>query len=496
MSYRTVPLVLWIVHVAVVVGFQPNGSHWPSTSSSLVDSTNTIYNNQLSVICASSKTSMRWERKNEARHTTRLKLFQFSPQINHAFRAASSLGMAASLGRSVGGDASILVTLCSAALLSNTLWAPVTSPLYDACWRYFLPGSLVLLLLSLSPTVVTKDDKNASQNLGSIRLMAVPFAMASLASLVGCLVALSLPMTSSSTMSSIFPPPTQALLALSCLVASFIGGSVNFMATARIIGTQQHGASAQVEGSLLSAMAAADLIVMAVYFGLLGVAAASPRLRAWVTGQSKSTCGPQLNLAQEESIRPKTLRLSIMQRMRGSIVCLGISGVLVQIANFCEDSLVAVLPGTACGVLAILTPLIRRYVPPTALAMTAFWSEFSFLTLFASIGLTAHIQSALSAGSGCLILSLVALLVHVLVLLLGTTLWNRSTAARLPRIDLDTVLIASNAAIGGPATAAAWAARTAPQWALAATFYGTVGYATGTTVGVWFYGGMRQSLAM
>jgi uncharacterized membrane protein len=53
----------------------------------------------------------------------------------------------------------------------------------------------------------------------------------------------------------------------------------------------------------------------------------------------------------------------------------------------------------------------------------------------------------------------------------------------------EDVLIASNAAIGGPATAAAFCGQLAesnprkPGLTLAATVYGVVGYATGTTIG-------------
>ena len=61
-------------------------------------------------------------------------------------------------------------------------------------------------------------------------------------------------------------------------------------------------------------------------------------------------------------------------------------------------------------------------------------------------------------------------------------------------MQLADVLGASNAAIGGPATAAAFGARIPCKnprekqaWTIAGTVWGVVGYAVGTTIGVTLY---------
>eukprot|EP00977_Amphora_coffeiformis_P018987 scaffold6829_cov171-Amphora_coffeaeformis.AAC.17 len=402
--------------------------------------------------------------------------------LSEVGRAASSLALAATWGSLA--KSSILVTLASAALMSNAGWAPLTSPLYDACWKYFLPGSLVLLLLSLrsddssSSSSVDHSTSSSAYTASTIRQMGFPFVLASVASLVGCLVSLGLSLQFN------ILSPQQSLGALACLLASFIGGSVNFMATSRLVLPDATSAS------LISAMAAADLLVMAVYFGVLGVAVKSKRLKTFVTGKSAAkdplTTTHALSMNDDgPSTTSVTHKLSKLQWVKGSVVAIAFTFSIVELAQRLESALSRFVPGTACGVLAIVTPTLKKYVPSHAIKVTPFWSEISFLTLFASIGLTANVGSALRAGPGCLVLSLVALIVHVLVLLGCTTIWNRTVNNNT--IDLDTILIASNAAIGGPATAAAWAGRTAPRWALAATVWGVVGYATGTTVGVWFY---------
>ena len=73
--------------------------------------------------------------------------------------------------------------------------------------------------------------------------------------------------------------------------------------------------------------------------------------------------------------------------------------------------------------------------------------------------------------------SATALAVHV-ALAVGASLL-------LTRCSLDEALVASNAAIGGPGTAAAFAAAIGrPELVLSAAVWGTVGYAGGTTLGV------------
>ena len=52
------------------------------------------------------------------------------------------------------------------------------------------------------------------------------------------------------------------------------------------------------------------------------------------------------------------------------------------------------------------------------------------------------------------------------------------------RLQLRHVLVASNAAIGGPATAAAFAGQQKTGLTLAATLWGVVGYGVGTNLGI------------
>ena len=126
--------------------------------------------------------------------------------------------------------------------------------------------------------------------------------------------------------------------------------------------------------------------------------------------------------------------------------------------------------------------------------MSTILSEFYFLFLFASIGASADLSAALASGPACLFISFHALVIHLLGTLLGTLAARNKNVD--PKMQLEDVLVASNAAIGGPATAAAFCGRLVGprQRALtyAATVWGVFGYAIGTTLGIAFHGCIQK----
>jgi uncharacterized membrane protein len=95
---------------------------------------------------------------------------------------------------------------------------------------------------------------------------------------------------------------------------------------------------------------------------------------------------------------------------------------------------------------------------------------------FAAIGASASIALVLKHGIMLFVFALVILAVH-LVAILGI--------GRLFRLDLAEIVIASNANMGGPASAAAMAvARRWETLVIPAVLCGTLGYAVATFVGV------------
>ena len=101
---------------------------------------------------------------------------------------------------------------------------------------------------------------------------------------------------------------------------------------------------------------------------------------------------------------------------------------------------------------------------------------FLMQIFFAVIGASANIGMVLKVGPVLFIFAAVILAVHLLVLLLG---------GMLMRLDLFELIIASNANVGGPTTAAAMAvARRWDTLVLPAILCGTLGYAVANFIGV------------
>jgi uncharacterized membrane protein len=360
-----------------------------------------------------------------------------------------------------------------------------------------LPASLALLLLSFyqgDDTTFNDAHKSGVIKTNPIWLVGIPFAVGSIGSMVGCF--LSFVMCRQWPSLWHITPPNNAAIAASCLCASYIGGSVNFFATSHIINT-----GGEETTSLITSMAAADLVVMALYFAFLTGALQSRRLKA-LFGNMKENNGKRVVVVDATCCFPAQGQYSSFSLEMGmaTIMVATLSWAIVRIANRIEEMLAPILPGTACAVICLLNALISRYMPPTRLAKRMQHaakplSNILFHLLFASMGMSANLGQALVTGPACIWFSLTALFVHI-VITLGGSLFMKHFFIK--SIKLEHVLVASNAAIGGPATAAAFACgqKTSANvdLAMAATVWGVVGYAIGTGTGICLYELLRAMI--
>mmetsp|Transcript_2206 Transcript_2206/g.4456 ORF Transcript_2206/g.4456 Transcript_2206/m.4456 type:complete len:531 (+) Transcript_2206:124-1716(+) len=419
-------------------------------------------------------------------------------------------------------DSGILVTMLVSALLSATILpgsGPATDMLSTMCWNTLLPASLALLLLSLDGTRATqpKSSNNIPRNDNemsmsqSIQQLTIPFVLACLGSILGCIIAFGLCLSEplQPFLSSCLLAPKDAQIALSCLAASFVGGSVNFFATAKTI---QNMAPKDMTSTIVSSMAATDILVMAIYFALMGSALSSKRLKEWFDRPSMNRKGRSSDQPEQSELFNATvvdgsetrIPASLRRSSRGIGTAALVAWGIVNAANHIESKLPNVLPGLACAVIASCTPVVKQLLQAVLGKTTqCSWyqdmqrfsvilSKLCFLMLFSSIGSTADLKAAVRSGPACLILSLLALSIHFATTIVASLLFSRCFQKRkspLFGIDLESVLVASNAAIGGPSTAAAFCGRIKGRQSVegityAATVWGIVGYATGTTIGV------------
>ena len=401
-------------------------------------------------------------------------------------------------------NSGILGTLVASAIMSNLGWVPATHVVYDLCWSLVLPVSLSFLMLQKPPQTGMNSNANAD-----IPQVGLAFLVASLASFLGC--------TFSFFLCRLYPTlwfnPADAAIAAGCLCASYIGGSINFFATARLLLVQSSSSSlhsTQHMTALLSSMAAADLLVMALYLAWLSTALQARGLLRFF-GEEKMT----LNVTStgQDPVANDELSTSRWSKTSAAVLVTLLAGSMAVVANAIERLLSPIVPGTACAVIAVLgavwkrsiaqLSLRRRFVVETWYNMqhaAQYMASLSFQLFFAAVGMTANVGSALqTTGTSSLMFSMTAIITHILVTIGACRLLNAllsllltsassggdaHTRATVGTLKLRHVLVASNAAIGGPATAAAFAGQQKTDLTVAATVWGVVGYGVGTNIGI------------
>jgi uncharacterized membrane protein len=258
-------------------------------------------------------------------------------------------------------------------------------------------------------------------------------------------------------------PSADAAMAAACLMASFVGGSVNLLATADWL---------RVPSRIVTSLATADLAVMGVYFALLSMLLNSKTLNRFF-GDS-----PAPERSDEVASNSTPMSQNVLSSVQASILAYGVT----RLARWAEGQMSSVVPGLACAVICLVTPLIKQLFRGSSFA-TKSLSEFTFLLVFAAIGMTANLQTVLQNAPAYLVYSLVAVMIHLGVVLGG----SKVLKLLFPQVRLSEALVASNAAIGGPATAASFCNQAGGHLTTAATVWGVVGYGLGTTLGVTAY---------
>ena len=344
---------------------------------------------------------------------------------------------------------------------------------------------------------------------------------------------------------------------------------MNFFATANVLknditlGNDYASLSDAAMGSAFGSMAAADLVVMALYFATLQTASRSSWLRRLFPGrrycEDGAKDGEERGMDENNSLEPTKESAPNCWSLPGTtlasaaVLSSSIALASVTIATRLEQIVSRSFPspfnppGTMCAFLALLGLFFRRLIgniipsheQQTGSAgkassircaisshfvkslrriseISPTMSSLCFYLLFAAVGTTADLSSAVAGGPTALAFASLALLIHSITVVSVTwtctclekyigALAKRklgiSRKSRWPTPGWEEVLTASNAAIGGPSTAAAFAVGLVPNddgvnqlakgggvdrseyrsaLVIAATFWGVFGYAIAT----------------
>ncbi|WP_436374889.1 DUF819 family protein [Cytobacillus sp. BC1816] len=367
-----------------------------------------------------------------------------------------------------------IVALIGAIILSNTGIIPTASPVYDAVWTFIIPLAIPLLLFHVKIKRIWQE---------SGRLLII-FLVSSIGTVAGVIISFFLLKD--------HIPVLDKLGAM--LTASYIGGGVNFAAMA---------AKFETPGEMVSAAVVADNLMMAIYFvALMTVPAIGFFRRRFKT--------PHVDQVESGSIgeEGKTLAESFWKRkdisLKDIALSVGTAFLLVVVSFKVAEFLDAAIPsgddvsffinlvnglfGDKYLMLTTLTFLVLAMFPRYFESINGSQEIGTFLIylFFVVIGIPASIPLIIENAPLLLVFVFIIVVVNLTVSL---------TAGKLLKYDLEEILLASNANVGGPTTAAAMAIAKGWKDLIGPILVvGTLGYIignyVGTALGLWFSGFM------
>ncbi len=367
-----------------------------------------------------------------------------------------------------------IVALIGAIILSNTGIIPTASPVYDAVWTFIIPLAIPLLLFHVKIKRIWQE---------SGRLLII-FLISSIGTVAGVIISFFLLKD--------HIPVLDKLGAM--LSASYIGGGVNFAAMA---------AKFETPGEMVSAAVVADNLMMAIYFVVLMMVPAIGIFR-------RRFKTPHVDQVESGSIgeEGKTLAESFWKRkdisLKDIALSVGTAFLLVivsfKVAEFLDSAipsgddvsffinLVNGLFGDKYLMLTTLTFLVLAMFPRYFESINGSQEIGTFLIylFFVVIGIPASIPLIIENAPLLLVFVFIIVVVNLTVSL---------TAGKLLKYDLEEILLASNANVGGPTTAAAMAIAKGWKDLIGPILVvGTLGYIignyVGTALGLWFSGFM------
>lgn len=361
-----------------------------------------------------------------------------------------------------------IIGLVIAMVLANLNIIPTAAPTYDVVWGYVVPLAIPLLMFNANIKKIWRE---------SGRIMII-FLLSSIGTIAGVTVAHAMLKNSI--------PELYKMSAI--MTGSYIGGGVNFAAMSEAFGAGE---------SWISALTVADNLLMALYFFVL---LAIPTMNFFL----KKFRHPHIDAvnAMVDTTEGETLAKQYWGRKEISLRDIAMSLALGLIIVWVSTELAAVLKGIiptgnffldlSNGLLGnkyllitTITMLLATYAPKFMSGIHGAQEIGTFLIyiFLVVIGVPASISVIINQAPLLLVFTAIIVAINMLVsLVLG----------KLFKFDLEEILLASNANIGGPTTAAAMAI--AKGWNKLVgpiILAGVFGYIIGNYLGI-FMGNLLQ----
>ncbi len=352
-----------------------------------------------------------------------------SIQLEERVRVFRSLGAA-------------LVGILLSLVLSNIGFLPGTSPAYEFLMGTGVNVGIALILLSV--------DLRSIMQAGPRMLAA--FGIGAVGTAVGAI-------TGGLLLSGLVGPETWKLAGQ--FTGTYTGGGVNFAAIGRELGTSS---------DLFAAATAADVIVTAAWMAACLVVPV-------LLGRPRVTDSPEPAPGEALTDEPPTLERTLHSSIRA--VRLSDAAALVTIALgavWAADQLASIVPILPQVLWLTTIVLIVAQVPAIkALTGSAVFGNYLVLLFLASNGARSVIATLVAVGPPVFYYAITTVAIHGVVIFgLG----------RLVRLDLGTLAVASQANIGGAASAMALSsARGYSDALLPGVAVGIFGYAVGNYLG-------------
>lgn len=355
-----------------------------------------------------------------------------------------------------------IIALIFAIVLSNFGIIPMSAPVWDIVWGYVVPLSIPLLLLQCDMRKIGKD---------SGRILVI-FLIGSVGTACGSLLAY--------TALNKFIPELAGLAGV--FTGTYIGGTVNFAAL---------GAAFDVSGEMISAATVADNLLMVLYFFLL---IAMPSI-GFFRKNFKHPYVDEVEAAGSNLKENETNASAFWGRKEISLKDIALAAatafVIVALSNIIATGLGSVIPTSNAFLKIINTLFGNMYLWITTIAMlcatfapgffgnikgTQELGTFLIYLFFFVIGVPASVPLIIRNSPLLLVFAAIVVAVNMIFSLV---------AGKLLKFNLEDIILASNANIGGPTTAVAMAV--SKGWTKLVgpiVLIGTLGYVLGTYFGL------------